>query len=180
MTFFFGYAHTYIIYNAWYPLLISSLLHATTITTTTTTTAATTTKLSHAQKKWECPTWMLNIEDPKLKGSGSKLKNTIWEIARHALEEWTQEELTPTSLYGIRKYITGSILSTHVDRLPLVTSAIINVAQDVDEPWPLEVFGHDGYAVNITMEPGDMILYESHSILHGRPFPLVGRYYANV
>jgi hypothetical protein len=30
------------------------------------------------------------------------------------------------------------------DRLPLVSSAIINVAQDVDEPWPLEVYGHDG------------------------------------
>lgn len=25
-----------------------------------------------------------------------------------------------------------------------------------------------------------MVLYESHSILHGRPFPLKGRYYANV
>ena len=25
-----------------------------------------------------------------------------------------------------------------------------------------------------------VILYESHSVLHGRPFPLKGRYYANV
>ncbi len=25
-----------------------------------------------------------------------------------------------------------------------------------------------------------MVLYESHSIIHGRPFPLKGRYYANV
>ena len=69
-------------------------------------------------------------------------------------------------------------MATHVDRLPLVVSAIINVAQDVDEPWPLEVYGHDGVAYNITMEPGEMILYESHSVLHGRPFPLKGRYYA--
>jgi len=30
------------------------------------------------------------------------------------------------------------------------------------------------------MEPGDMVLYESHSILHGRPFPLKGRYFANI
>ena len=62
--------------------------------------------------------------------------------------------------------------------MPLVISAIINVAQDVDEPWPLEVYGHDGKAYNITMEPGDMIFYESHSVIHGRPFPLKGRYYA--
>lgn len=25
-----------------------------------------------------------------------------------------------------------------------------------------------------------MVLYESHSVIHGRPFPLVGNYYANV
>jgi hypothetical protein len=27
---------------------------------------------------------------------------------------------------------------------------------------------------------GDMVLYESHSVIHGRPFPLKGRYYANI
>ena len=121
---------------------------------------------------------MLSVDDEKLHGAGSKLKNMIWEAARHSLQTWTKEELTPTSLYGIRKYTEGAVLATHVDRLPLVVSAIINVAQDVDEPWPLEVYGHDGVAYNITMEPGEMILYESHSVLHGRPFPLKGRYYA--
>lgn len=30
------------------------------------------------------------------------------------------------------------------------------------------------------MEPGDMVLYESHSVLHGRPFPLKGRFMANL
>jgi hypothetical protein len=59
------------------------------------------------------------------------------------------------------------VLATHVDRLPLVSSAIINVDQDLDEPWPLEVIGHDGKAHNVTMLPGDLVLYESHSVLHG-------------
>ena len=27
--------------------------------------------------------------------------------------------------------------------------------------------------------PGDMVLYESHSVIHGRPFPMQGRFYAN-
>jgi prolyl 4-hydroxylase len=83
-------------------------------------------------------------------------------------------------LYGIRIYTEGSVLNTHVDRLPLVSSAIVNVDQDVDEPWPLEVIGHDGKAHNVTLLPGEMALYESHSILHGRPFPLKGKYMANV
>jgi len=30
------------------------------------------------------------------------------------------------------------------------------------------------------MEPGDMVLYESHSVIHGRQFPLKGRFFANV
>ena len=50
----------------------------------------------------------------------------------------------------------------------------------MDEPWPLEIYAHDGKAYNITMEPGDLVLYESHSVVHGRPFPLKGRYFANL
>ena len=65
------------------------------------------------------------------------------------------------------------IVATHVDRLPLVSSAIIQVAQDLDEPWPVEVYDHNGKAHNVTMLPGDMVLYESHSVLHGR-------FYANI
>merc|ERR1712038_499727 len=107
-------------------------------------------------------------------------KGAIWDAAKDTIQEWTDQELTQCSLYGIRVYTEGSVLATHVDRMPLVSSAIVNVAQDVDEPWPIEVIGHDGKAHNVTMEPGDMVLYESHSILHGRPFPLKGRYFANI
>ena len=129
---------------------------------------------------WEAPTTMVSVEDRTLRGGGGLLKQKIWDAAKSTLQEWTGEELTPCSLYGIRVYPDGAVLATHVDRLPLVSSAIINVAQDVDEPWPIEVIGHDGKAHNVTMDAGDMVLYESHSILHGRPFPMKGRYYANV
>lgn len=30
------------------------------------------------------------------------------------------------------------------------------------------------------MEPGDMVLYESGSLIHDRPFPLKGNFYANI
>ena len=39
-------------------------------------------------------------------------------------------------------------------------SAIINVAQDVDVPWPLDILDHDHKAHKLIIEPGDMILYE--------------------
>lgn len=123
---------------------------------------------------------MVSVEDSGLRGGGSVLKQRIWSAAQETVSEWTGQELTQCSLYGIRIYYGGSVLAPHVDRLPLVSSAIINVAQDVDEPWPLEVVGHDGKAQNVTMEPGDMVLYESHSVIHGRPFPLKGRFFANL
>ena len=119
------------------------------------------------RNNWVVPTHMVSVEDSGLRGGGSHLKSKIWNAARDTISEWTNQELTECSLYGIRVYKTGSILATHVDRLPLVSSAIINVASDLDEPWPLEVYGHDGKAYNVTMEPGDMVLYESHSVLHG-------------
>ena len=129
---------------------------------------------------WESSSSMVSVEDTSLRGGGGRLKQMIWDEAKKVVGEWTGQELTQCSLYGIRIYHSGSILAPHVDRLPLVSSAIINVAQDLDEPWPLEVYGHDGKATNVTMEPGDMVLYESHSVIHGRPFPLKGKYMANV
>lgn len=135
---------------------------------------------------WEAKTYMLGVEDDKLVGGGFALKQRIWKAAESVLTQWIQTEadinakasdksnsraekirLAPASLYGIRMYTEGAVLAPHVDRLPLVTSAIINVAQDVEEPWPLEVIGHNGIAYNVTLEPGDMLLYESHSVIHG-------------
>jgi len=131
---------------------------------------------------WEAPTYMISIEDDNLSGGGERLKKAIWNAAIDGIAKWTGgvAKLRPVSLYGIRVYTEGAVLSSHVDRLPLVSSGIFNVAQDVDEPWPLEVYDRNGHAVNVTMEPGDMVLYESHSLIHGRPFPMKGRYFANV
>jgi len=128
---------------------------------------------------WKTPTYMVSVEDRSLPGAGLELKSAIWEAAKPVIEEWTGMEQQPSSLYGVRVYTEGAILSPHADRLPLVSSCIVNVAQDVDEDWILEVFDRDGNAINVTMEPGDMVLYESGSLIHGRPFPLKGKYYAN-
>jgi prolyl 4-hydroxylase len=123
---------------------------------------------------------MVNVEETSLRGGGQNLKRKIWDGVKPILEEWTGMELEPSSMYGIRQYTEGAILSPHADRNPLITSCIINVAQDVEEDWPLEVYGRDGLAYNVTMKPGDMVLYESHSLIHGRPFPMKGKYFANI
>jgi prolyl 4-hydroxylase len=132
---------------------------------------------------WISPTSMLNAmsDDPRILHSLSHEER--WKVVNGVqliLEAWTKSSLVLTSIYGVRIYKEGTILAPHVDKLPLVTSAIINIAQDVDEPWPLEVIDHLGVARNITMEPGEMILYEGHSVIHGRPYPLKGKFFANL
>jgi prolyl 4-hydroxylase len=78
---------------------------------------------------------MVSVEDESLDGGGYVLKQHIWNAARDTIEEWTGYRQAECSLYGIRIYKEGAMLAPHVDRLPLVSSAIINVDQDVDEPW---------------------------------------------
>lgn len=117
---------------------------------------------------------MISFEDSRF-SDGLKTKQYIFDNVEKLVSEWVGRKLRQTSLYGIRLYSNQSILSTHVDRLPLVTSCIINVDQDLEEPWPLEVYDHNGRAHNVTMEPGDLVFYESSTVLHGRPFPMNGK-----
>lgn len=130
--------------------------------------------------KWDASPTLIGLHNTTLEGGGEQLTSYIWDAAKQILEDWTGQYLAHCNIWGIRTYHNGSILTPHVDRNPLVVSAIINVAQEVDEDWALEVWGHDGKPYNITMEPGDMVLYESHSVIHGRPFPFRGNYFANI
>jgi prolyl 4-hydroxylase len=48
---------------------------------------------------WDAPTTLVSVDDTGLRGSGANLKEHIWAAASATLEEWTQEELQPVSLY---------------------------------------------------------------------------------
>lgn len=86
---------------------------------------------------WTSPTSMISFENRAMRG-GIDLKTRIWDIIQPIIEEWVGKKVIRSSLYGIREYKNGAILATHVDRLPLVSSCIIQVAQDILEPWPIE------------------------------------------
>lgn len=82
---------------------------------------------------WVAPTYMVSLYS-----AGHDLVNEIYMLLKPLVEQWTGMEQRPVSLYGIRVYARGAILAPHVDRYPLVSSVIINVAQEMEEPWPLE------------------------------------------
>ena len=47
-----------------------------------------------------------------------------------------------------------------------IISAIINVCQKVEEPWPLDIFDHKENHHKLYLKPGEMVLYESSRFLH--------------
>ena len=61
---------------------------------------------------WESPTYMVHLDmmGVGLRG-GKSLREQIFEHAKPILEEWTGHPLEPTSLYGIRVYKNGAVLS---------------------------------------------------------------------
>jgi prolyl 4-hydroxylase len=47
---------------------------------------------------WVSPTYMVGVENPNLRGAGSRLKEKIWDAARSTIEQWTGMELRPASV----------------------------------------------------------------------------------
>lgn len=129
---------------------------------------------------WESLLYLMNINNITLIGGGKLLEYRIIESIQSIMEEWTGTTESFTSIHGIRKYTNGAILSPHIDRIPLIHSCIIHIDNESEEEWPLEVIDRNGNAINITMNIGEMILYESASLIHSRPYPFNGKYYANL
>lgn len=107
----------------------------------------------------------------------------INEITNHfmnLIKLWSKiENLEHTSTFGIREYKKNSILPLHTDRKDThILSAIINIEQDKE--WNLEIYDHALNRHLISLKPGEYILYESATCLHGRPTNFKGNKYANI
>jgi hypothetical protein len=95
-------------------------------------------------------------------------------------ERFAGVPLVPTAMFGLRSYRAGARLAMHVDRIEThIVSSVIQVAQDVDEVWPLQL-DVDGRIEEIVLNPGQMVHYEGASTMHGRVTPLNGRSFTNV
>ena len=109
------------------------------------------------------------------------LRQKIHDVMKPMMESWSQSQLEPTYVYGIRIYHRGAALKCHRDRLEThIISVIINVSQDVDEPWPLVIEDNWYRKHQVLLQPGDMVFYEGGRLLHGRPEPLNGDEFANI
>lgn len=108
-------------------------------------------------------------------------KVEVHQALQELAEAWVGRYLEPTYVYGIRRYHRGTSLACHRDRLAThVVSAILNVDQETDEPWPLEIDDHFYRRHRLRLSPGQLLLYEGGRLLHGRPSPLRGERFDNV
>jgi prolyl 4-hydroxylase len=107
-------------------------------------------------------------------------------VMKGVLEEWIGQpekwgELVSTSTYGVRRYTNGSTLQAHVDVVAThAVSAILNIGQEIQQDWPLQIASHDGTVHEVLMEAGEMVLYESAKAIHGRVVPLKGSHFDNI
>jgi prolyl 4-hydroxylase len=96
----------------------------------------------------------------------------------------------------------GSTLQSHVDRGDThAVSAILHIDDDKEQDWwvkiacrklhamfrsdificrPLQILDHAGKLNQVLIQPGEMVLYESAKLIHGRPTPFVGKRYDNL
>lgn len=109
------------------------------------------------------------------------LRNEIHSSLLKKAESWSGIKLLPTYVYGIRIYHRGAKLNPHRDREEThIIGVIINIAQEVEQDWPLEIEDHQGKKHQLILKPGEIILYESALLDHGRPSPLEGKKFVNV
>ena len=117
----------------------------------------------------------------RLAGLPPELQHDVHAALQPMVEAWAGCAVAPTFVYGVRRYLRGATLKMHRDRSHThVYGASINIAQKLDSAWPLVIEDTQGRRHDIVLRPGEMVLYESRRLLHGRPQPLHGDFYAGV
>lgn len=105
----------------------------------------------------------------------------LLERLRPLHEAWCGLELEPSACYGFRVYLPGAYLHDHVDTgTTHIVSSTLCVDRDLRAPWPLHAVDIDGREQEVDLEPGELLLYESARIAHGRPTPLRGRFHVGI
>ncbi len=100
---------------------------------------------------------------------------------QEAHEAWSGRSLRPAACYGIRVYQPRSYLYNHRDRAAThIVSSTICVDHRLKGHWPLYIEDLEGQPHEVSIEPGEMVFFEGARLVHGRPYPLEGEYYANI
>jgi len=102
------------------------------------------------------------------------------------LEEWGGTNLDLTYVYGLRLFRNTTTIKMHLDKKGSHSMGYVlhvGASDDYDsevDPWPFLIEDFNGRTHEITMVPGDLILFEAAKLVHGRPHKLNASWYCNV
>ena len=102
----------------------------------------------------------------------SKNKKCPWRSHGHL-----KNEIKPWLIIADVRYIR---LSQNTIHQLLECHFFIQIDQKVDSDWPLNLIDVKGRKLKIYLKPGEMLLYESAKVMHGRQEPFEGEYFDNV
>lgn len=121
--------------------------------------------------------WDGEWEDPQAIGSyshyGDPLMDTLLCQSLNSMQEITGLKLTPTYSY-FRLYTMGDELKHHKDRPSCEISTTLCLGTnhtnlDYDYNWNIYMQKESGEKVNVSLNPGDMVVYRGCDLWHGRP-----------
>jgi len=95
-------------------------------------------------------------------------------LIKPILEEWSGQKLKLNAFYGIREYYPGAWLRNHIDRIDthIISATISLLRPNATKPWPIETVSWEGKRFRFQHRPGEMLLYESSTRPHGRPYKM--------
>jgi prolyl 4-hydroxylase len=95
-------------------------------------------------------------------------------------EDFAGINLKPTYWYGPRVYLNGHVLKEHIDHptTHLIGSSL-KIFSEGDDEWPL-TFLVDGQRVSVSLERGEMVIFEAVRVPHARPTPFKGKRYFGI
>jgi len=120
--------------------------------------------------------------DPNFIDVSANLLDRSIQMLKPIMEAWSGTKLIGNNAYGLRVYLNESSLNMHIDKVEThVISAIMHVGHDdKGDPWPLVIEDFQGNTVEVNLEAGDILLYESSKCYHGRPRPFNGEWYTSL
>jgi hypothetical protein len=91
-------------------------------------------------------------------------------------------ELIGAKAYGLRVYRNQTTLLMHSDKPSThIIASILHIDHSEDsQDWPIVVEDLNGVTHEIVMQAGDMLLYESAKVYHGRPRAFDGSWYCSI
>ena len=97
------------------------------------------------------------------------------------IEAWIGDFAVPVSVSDVHRYLDGTRVKLHRDQDERHrASVLMNISQKLKRPWRLLIEDHAYRRHEITIAPGEVLLYEGAKLLHGRPEPCRGDHFADL